>query len=175
MKFQPYGPFELPRSQGNADIDRDKKNWFWKSIESRHPFLPGAIGCYIFATKAAKGYKPWYVGKTDKQSFARETWNDRNLLNYGQVIRKHKGLPMLFLLAKTTPRGRFQRPTMRKKVGAIVALEQMLIATCLQRNSGLLNKRTIKYLMNMQVPGYVNESPGARKGGARALARLLKT
>jgi hypothetical protein len=173
MKFEPYGPFKMPRNNGG--IDRTLKNSFWSSIDSKHPFLSDAVGCYIFALKAGKGYRPWYVGKTDKQCFADETWNHANLLNYGEIIRKRKGSPMLFLLAKITPQGRFQRPTVRKKIGAIAVLEDMLIATCLQRNSELVNKRKIKFLTRLQVPGYINETPGARTKDARALAQLLKT
>jgi hypothetical protein len=173
MKFEPYGPFKLPRTDG--EIDCSRRNSFWNSIEPKHPSLRGAVGCYIFALKAGQGYRPWYVGKTDKQSFERETWNDRNLLNYGRIIRKHKGLPMLFFIAKLTPQGRFQKPTKRKKIGAVVKLEEMLIATCLQRNSELLNKRTIRYQINLQVPGYFNETPGKRSKNAGALAKLLRT
>ena len=172
MKFRTYGPFKMPRADG--EIDDEKKNQFWKSIESKHQSLSNAVGCYIFALKAAKGYRPWYVGMTGRQSFADETWNVSNLLKYGRIIRAHKGTPMLFLIAKLTPRDRFQKPTTRKKLGAISALEGMLIARCLQRNSLLLNKKSTGYY-NMQVPGYLNDTPGARTKGAKALAQLLKT
>ncbi|MGD0347044.1 MAG: hypothetical protein ABSA85_09820 [Terracidiphilus sp.] len=172
MKFRTYGPFKMPRSNGG--IDDQKRNQFWKPIESKYPSLSNAVGCYIFALKAAKGFRPWYVGKTDKQSFAHETWTDRNLRLYERVTREHKGLPMLFLIAKLTPRDRFQKPTKRKRSGAITELEKMLIASCLQRNSSLLNKRSTKYL-EMQVPGFVNDTPGARTKAAKALAGLLRT
>jgi len=172
MKFEPHGPFELPRSDG--EIDRSKKNSFWKSIETEHPSLSNAVGCYIFAMKAAKGFKPWYVGKTERQSFMAETWQPGNLLSYGGVIRKHHGKPMLFLLAKLTAQGKFAKPT-KRKIGAVAALEEMLIGVCLQRNGELLNKKTTRYLKGLQVPGYLNDSPGARPKSARALARLLNT
>jgi hypothetical protein len=172
MKFEPYGPFELKRSNGG--VDRSTKNSFWKSIETEYPSLPNAVGCYVFALKAAKGFKPWYVGKTEKQSFMSETWQPGKLLSYGEVIRKHKGKPMLFLLAKLTPQDKFAKPT-KRKIGAVAALEEMLIGICLQRNSELLNKKTTRYLKGLQVPGYLNDSPGARPKNAKALARLLKT
>ena len=172
MKFEPYGPFKLPRLDG--EIDRSKRNAFWKEIEARHPLLPDAVGCYIFALKAAKGIRPWYVGKTERRSFAGETWEPGKLLGYGRVVRKHKGTPMLFLLAKLTDQGKFARPT-KRKMGAVAALEEMLIAVCLQRNRELLNKKTTRYLKGLQVPGYLNDNPGARPKSAKALARLLKT
>jgi hypothetical protein len=162
----------MPRT-GNR-IDDEKKNQFWRSIDSKFPSLSNAVGCYIFVLKAAKGLRPWYVGKTERQSFARETWTDRNLRHYEFIMSAHKGIPMLFLVAKLTPGDRFQKPTIRKLSGAIAELEKMLIASCLQRNSSLLNKKSTKYL-DMLVPGFVNDTPGARTKGAKALAQLLKT
>jgi hypothetical protein len=103
-----------------------------------------------------------------------ETWQPGKLLGYGEVIRAHNGKPMLFLLAKLTRQGKFSKPTTRK-IGAVTALEEMLIGICLQRNSELLNKKTTRYLKRLHVPGYLNDSPGARPKNARALARLLKT
>jgi hypothetical protein len=172
MKFEPYGPFELPRSNGG--VDRDQRYKFWESIEKKHPSMPDTVGCYIFALKAAKGFKPWYVGMTEKLSLKEETWKPEKLLNYGEVIRKHKGTPVLFLLAKLTKKGRFAKPT-KRKIGAVKALEEMLIAICLQRNSELLNKKMTRSLKGLQVPGYLNESPGARSKNAKALAKLLNT
>ncbi|HEX4005315.1 MAG TPA: hypothetical protein VHX60_04015 [Acidobacteriaceae bacterium] len=101
MKFEPHGPFELPRSDGEINMTHKKK--FWATVEEDTPSLSDAVGCYIFALKAAKGYTPWYVGMTRKRSFKGETWQPHKLLGYGKVIRAHKGTPMLFLLAKLTP------------------------------------------------------------------------
>jgi hypothetical protein len=155
-------------------VDRSKKKSFWKSIEMEYSSLPNAVGCYVFALKAAHGFKPWYVGKTEKQTFMAETWQPGKLLGYGEVIRAHNGKPMLFLLAKLTAQGKFAKPT-KRKIGAVAALEEMLIGVCLQRNGELLNKKTTRYLKGLQVPGYLNDSPGARPKSARALARLLNT
>lgn len=174
MKFEPYGPFELPRCEG--EIDTSRKREFWAIVEDADPSLPDAVGCYIFAIKAAKGYTPWYVGMTQKGSFKGETWQPHKLLGYGKVIRAHKGTPMLFLLARFTPKGKFVRPSRRKgSGGSIAALEEMLIGVCLQRNKELLNKKTTKFISELHVPGFVNESSGKRSGNAKELARLLRT
>lgn len=174
MKFEPYGPFQLPRADG--DIDTSRKREFWETVKDVNTSLPDAVGCYIFAMKAAKGYKPWYVGMTRKMSFKGETWEAHKLLGYGKVIRAHKGSPMLFLLAKVTPKGRFAKPTKKKgSGGSISALEEMLIGVCLQRNKELLNKRTTKYINELHVPGFVNETPGKRSKNAKELALLLHT
>ena len=173
-KFEPYGPFTLPRQNGGVDRARCKA--FWEAIGKEHSSLPEAIGCYIFAIKAGNGYTPWYVGKTDKQSFRRETWADGKLLIFGEVIRNYdKGKPVLFLLAKLTNTGKFVKPTTRKRIESVAALEEMLIGTCLQRNRELYNKKTTKYLKELHVPGYINDQKGARPKNAKALAELLKT
>ena len=163
----------LPRS--NGAVDRTKKKAFWEMIEESHPSLPDAVGCYIFAIKAAKGFTPWYVGKTEKLSFGSETWQDGKLLLYGEVIRKYaKGTPVLFLLAKITTKGKFTKATKRRNLGSVSALEVMLIGTCLERNRELLNKKMVRYRA-MHVPGYLNDQPGKRTKNARALAKLLQT
>lgn len=173
MKFEPYGPFELPRLNGGIDVRQRKA--FWETVRNEHPSLPDAVGCYIFALKAAKGFRPWYVGKTERQCFMNESWQPGKLLSYNEVIREHNGKPVLFFLAKITANGRFAKPTRRKYRGSIAALEEMLIGICLDRNSKLFNKKTTKYLRELQVPGYLNDSPGARTKNARALARLLRS
>ena len=81
---------------------------------------------------------------------------------------------MMYLLAKLKKQGRFAKPT-KNKIASVAALEEMLIGSCLQRNSDLLNKKTTRHLRELQVPGYLNEGPGARRKNARALARLLNT
>lgn len=174
MKFEPHGPFKLPRSDGEIDVTRKKE--FWANVEEDTPSLPEAVGCYIFALKAAKGYTPWYVGMTRKRSFKGETWQPHKLLGYGKVIRAHKGTPMLFLISKLTPKDKFVRPSKRRgSGGSISALEEMLIGVCLQRNKELLNKKTTKFINELRVPGFVNESPGKRSRTAKELARLLRT
>jgi len=151
------------------------KKSFWEEIEESHPSLSAAVGCYIFAIKAGKGFTPWYVGKTEKMSFSRETWQDGKLLNFGEVIRKYdKGKPVLFLLAKVTDKGKFTKPTKRRNLGSVSALEEMLIGVCLQRNKELLNKKSVKYRA-MHVPGYLNDQRGKPTKAASNLAMLLKT
>jgi hypothetical protein len=173
MIFEPYGPYTLPEVRD--EIDDSGKNSFWDAVREDCTLLPGAVGCYIFATKAAKGFRPWYVGKTERQCFRDETWQVGKLRLYEKVLRRHKGTPVLFLLAKRTPGGKFVKPTKRKKAsGSISALEEMLVGVCLQRNPDLLNKMLTRYRA-IYVPGYLNEKPGARTKRAKALARLLRT
>lgn len=173
MRFAPYGPYKLPEQ--NHEIDDQQKSAFWDRVSKENPSIPGGVGCYIFAIRAAKGYRPWYVGKTERQCFRDETWQPGKLLLYQRVLKQHKGTPVLFLLAKKSPKDHFVRPTIRQRVrGSISELERMLIATCKQRNSKLLNKMHTKY-GTIYVPRYLNEKAGARTKNAKSLARLLRT
>ena len=108
------------------------------------------------------------VRRKDREALiCRRDLEPGKLLNYGTVIHKRKGTPMLFLIAKLTPQSKFARPT-KRKIGAVAALEEMLIAVCLQRNRELLNKKTTRYLKRLHLPGFLNDSPGARPKNAKA-------
>jgi hypothetical protein len=85
---------------------------------------------------------------------------------------RRKGTPVLYFLAKHTPRGRLAKPSVNGH-RSIRILEELLIGTCILRNSQLINKKATKHFRELQVPGYMNESPGARSREARSLAEVL--
>jgi hypothetical protein len=172
MIFEPFGPFELQRCISGVDQTTKKK--FRQDVAKQDRSLPDAVGCYIFAIRAGKGFTPWYVGKTEKQSFQDRIWQGGHFMDFNHVLCGNKGTPVVFLLAWKTRKGNFRKATKRKSSGSISSLEEMLIGTCLQRNSELLNRKLVKYKA-MHVPGYLNEKPGARSSEAKALARLLNT
>jgi len=172
-KFEPFGPFKMPVDGVAIDSSREKEKRFWELVETECDGLPDAVGCYIFAIRAGKGVRPWYVGMTEKASFRKECWQPHKLLQYvGALQKRKKGTPVLYLLAKQTPSGRLTKPS-KRRLGAVHALEQLLINTCILRNSKLLNKKTTKHFRGIEVPGYMNESPGARTRHARRLANVL--
>ena len=55
-------------------------------------------GCYVFVTKASKGYRTWYVGKTIKQTLEKECFNSRNMNIYQNVLLKINGTPMIYFV-----------------------------------------------------------------------------
>src|SRR5579875_211373 len=144
MTFEPFGPFALPRKNGAIDDSRKKE--FWDQVNEECDSLPEAVGCYILGMRAGKGFKPWYVGKTEKQCFKDRTWNDKTFRRFESVLRERKGTPVVFLIAKKTPEGKFRKALGKnRRSGSIAALEEMLIGTCLQRNPKLLNQKLVKY------------------------------
>jgi len=174
-KFKPYGPFEVPVEEGR--IVKDELKDFWDAVEKSNPGLKGAIGCYIFATRTGKSPRPWYVGKTERASFRKESFQPQKLLLYEEALRKQKrGTPLLYLIARLTTTGKLRASAKGGQgLSSIGRLEVRLIETCLSRNSKLVNNRSTKHFLLTQVPGYMNEEPGARTREARDLALLLGT
>ncbi len=171
--YRVYGPFEIPRN--GALVDSHAKKEFWRNVEAEQVRLSSAVGCYVFAIRAAKGSRPWYVGKTEKSSFKGEAWTPHKLNLYNEALHlRKKGKPLLFFIARGTKGGKFAQPR-RGGIGDIRALENLLIGTCLLRNSKLLNAKQTKHLRGTIVPGYMNEQPGARSRPAGDLAKLLGT
>lgn len=56
-------------------------------------------GVYVFALRAGKGYKPWYVGKTNGQKgMSRECMTDNKVNKYNEAMRRSNGSPVLFFV-----------------------------------------------------------------------------
>ena len=171
-KFQTFGPFRMKRNGSLVDTNEFAK--LWKTIEQQSPGLSRAVGCYVFAIRAGKGAKPWYVGKTEKRNLKDETCFAHKLKVYSKALNRRKGTPLLYLIAKQTRVGRCAKPR-KGGIGDVRALENLLIGSCLLRNSKLLNVKQVKHPKGIIVPGYMNEPPGARSASAKGLAKVLGT
>jgi hypothetical protein len=86
IKFLPYGPFNVPVL--HAGIDGSREDEFWDNLERDETGLSEAVGCYIFAVRAGRGIRPWYVGKTEKAGFRREVFQDHKFRLYWQVLER---------------------------------------------------------------------------------------
>lgn len=156
MKFSIHGPYRIRRGRnGLIDSSAGAIQEFWERVERRHPGLAGACGCYLFAVRAGRGIKPWYVGQTSKMSFARECLGNHQLNLYNNVIARKKGTAVIYLIAKLTRSGKFRRPS-RNRVGSIYVLETLLIGAGLEKNPKLQNVHKTKYLRGLVVPGFLN-------------------
>jgi hypothetical protein len=170
--FQPYGAFKVPTK--HKLIDTGGLSRFWKDIDNSYPGLPGARGCYIFALRAGGGIRPCYVGLNSRTCFKAEVLSPHKLVLLSKAIQSQgKGTLLMYLLADETPGGKFRNS--RRKSLEVMFLENALIAACLQRNPDLLNKKQTKFLKEMSVPGFMNDSAGARSKSAREMASLLGT
>jgi hypothetical protein len=171
--YETYGPFPLERD-GNK-IRKEALTKLWKDIATDHQGLAGAIGVYVLAVRAKKdsALKPWYVGKTDRQSFKTRFY--QQLARFSDVLDYAKnGTPHVFLLARLTPgRKDFKKPT-STALASNDELETMLIASCLKQNERLVNAMKVKHAKEIVVPGYMNNAPGKLTGSASELNRMVK-
>lgn len=161
MHYSIHGPFEIER-QHNGLVGRSNKErkTFWDKVRQEDSSLPTGCGCYLFAVRAAKGIKPWYVGVAEKQPFETECFSSHKLTIYNDVLAKRKGTPILFLIAKRTKKNKLSSPS-KKRHPSSKFLESMLIGVALDKNSKLMNIQKTKFMREMSVPCLIN-SPKRR-------------
>ncbi len=173
MNFEIFGPFTIPRANGLIDDSAAARKNFWDEVDQKEPQLPDACGCYIFVGKAKKGALPWYVGLTTKCAFRAEALGLHQVSHYNKALAKKVGVrPQLFFLAKTTPTGRFAKPSANSHAD-IEFLETLLFGVALNRNPKLRNAKNTKYLKGLVVPGILNSPARPPKVPERTLKCVL--
>ncbi len=159
MKYSPYGPTEIPRFKSRIDETRVVLNDFWDELDNENKGISNTVGCYIFSIRVGKGILPWYVGLAEKQSFRNECFTDHKLVKFNRCLSERKGTPVLTLIPRHTETGRFSR-TGKNGYRDVRFLENILIASCLERNPKLLNIKQTSFLKNMVVTGLLNTPRG---------------
>ena len=176
MRYEVFGEFAVPRRVARSgkktlDLNPEALQEFWNNLDNDFSGLSSAKGCYVFAIRAGRGIKPWYVGQT-KKSFKQECFTPVKQLHYLRALdQSKKGTPILLLVARSTGKGKISRGSIPKAEADF--LEKMLIGMALGQNSRLLNKKDTKYLREIRVPGLVNSPPGPPSSAARSLKRTL--
>lgn len=161
MNFQIFGPFDLPlKSDSWIGDSKENKNNFKELIDAEQMELSEACGCYLFAIRAGKGFKPWYVGLAASQSLFKEIYTNQKIKIYNEVFSKiKKGSPVIFLIAATTNRGKFVKPSVtRKKLFGFV--EDLLIGRVIQKNPELMNIKKTKHIKDTIIPQVLNTPIG---------------
>ena len=176
MYYETYGEFVVPRKQtpkGKVFDDSTKVlNDFWDMVDQQTPGLSKARGCYIFAIKAGKGIKPWYVGQT-KKTFRDECFQPQKKSHYNNVINDiAKGTPVMILVARHTPKGKLAKALPLSEADFV---EQLLISQSLSANSELVNTKNTAFIKKIRVPGVLNSPAGKPSPGAKLLKSLLGT
>ena len=178
MNYETFGPFEVPRKDAKTgrvlDFDKGVLNEFWRKIDETHPGLSGAVGCYIFAIQAPRGFTPWYVGKTEK-SFKGECFELQKKEKYRNVFDDIlKGTPVLILVARCTPKtGKLAKPP-NPKSGEADYVEQLLINKALSKNPQLANIKNTRFFRDIIVPGVLNSPKGKPSPGSKLLKSVLE-
>jgi hypothetical protein len=166
MKFSVHGPFEVSRLNSLVDASSAARKVFWHVVEASEPGLSSACGCYIFVVKAKRGTLPWYIGLT-KRTFKLEALGSHQVNHYNPALVGKVGVKaQLFFLAKTTPTGRFAKPS-KNSHADVEFLETFLFGVALNRNAALRNAKNTKFLRNISVPGVIN-SPKRRPTGSES-------
>lgn len=175
MKYSVHGPFELGKQKENGLVkcSKDEKADFWSSVEKDCSSLPSACGCYLFAIRAGKGIKPWYVGRSTSQTFEKECFAPHKIKIYHEALASKKGTPVLFLVAKRTNGGKFVKPG-KNSHEATEYLETLMIGAALEKNPKLMNIKKTKYLKEMCVPCLINTPQGKPSPSAKAFKEALR-
>ena len=156
MNFQIYGPFTIPTRGGNGTylMNDDDLPRFWQDVKTEYPKLENSCGCYVFGIRTGGGIKPWYVGKSQKQSFFKEVFAVHKKSIYKDIIPSEFGTPVIFLVAKLSKGNIFSRPG--KSHHDIDFLENMLIIDSLRKNKELKNFKKTKFAKDLVVASYFN-------------------
>ena len=145
---------------------------FWKRVEDREEGLSDARGCYVFGIRASGGDRitPWYVGRTNRQTFCHECLNPHQRNHYTYALGRYsKATAFMYLVPQMTNKGGFYHGRSGKSIGF---LERFLIGLGLRANPELCNKGDTRLYREVVMPGFLN-SPRGQQG--KATQSLLRT
>jgi hypothetical protein len=171
VNFDIEGPFELTRHTAKKIITKQTREILYKTLE-RKDGLSNARGCYVFATRAGRGYMLHYVRQACKRALIAEALNSDNITKYNTCLSDTKGTPVIFLVLWLTPGGRL-KITRTNKSRALDFLEEWLIATALYKNPNLINNKKTFFLRNIHVRGIFNPTHGGATNSSRLLKKTL--
>ena len=161
--FSVNGPFKVSvtdRRNGRIITKEDIRD-FWMHNES---FAAG-VGCYVFAFRAARGYKPIYIGKT-RRTFQQEVFTDHKVRKYNAALADQiRGTGVLFFVTLDKTKG----PVNKR---AIDEAESYLIQSGLVANSDLANDQKVK-TPSWNIKGVIRGGRGAIPKPAKELRRCL--
>lgn len=173
-----YGPFELDREDRKKIPARQPS--FWGQVQDaseQYGFEPQeleqSIGCYAFGLRFGDTIKPWYIGMTiGKAGFRGEVLQGHKRNHFDEVIREHRGAPIMMLMPLLTPEGYFGHDRTTAKP-LIQWVEKMLFGVALRQNLECRNRRDTRYLRNVVVHGIFNSRPTGRQGPEVTAARKM--
>jgi hypothetical protein len=160
------GPFDIPFTLSQAKIKRidgPQVKQFWLKAETTA--FHTKQGVYVFATRAGKGYRPVYVGKTTK-GFKRECFTPHKLHHYAQALSDgEKGSPVMFFIALP---GKLDKVS--KKV--VSEIEDLMIQFAVAKNPNLRNKIGAA-VADWSIKGVVRGGKGPKTKTAAAFTTMM--
>ena len=155
MRYAVFGPYSLARDGALVSRSPEDRRALWHRMEADALGLSEGCGCYVFSIRR----RAWYVGMAARQSFCQECFSLHKINQYNYSLQRVSGEPLLHLIAKLTPTGRFASPATSGHRD-IEFLESMLIGMALQQNEDLQNIRGTRFLREMKVPGILRTETG---------------
>ena len=137
-----------------------------KAFWAVHTGIATQAGCYVFAFKASKGYKPVYAGKATK-SFKQEVFTSHKLNHFNTGLgHQMRGTPVLFFVCLNKTSGAVSE-------SAIDEAESYLIQAGLAANADLLNDKKTK-VATWSINGIVRSKAGKPSAAACELRKCIK-
>ena len=137
-----------------------------KAFWAVHTGIATQAGCYVFAFKASKGYKPVYAGKATK-SFKQEVFTPHKLNHFNTGLgHQMRGTPVLFFVCLNKTSGAVSE-------SAIDEAESYLIQAGLAANADLLNDKKTK-VATWSINGIVRSKAGKPSAAACELRKCIK-
>jgi hypothetical protein len=161
--FTISGPHEITTYKGKQgkDIGQEEGREFFR----QHTELALARGCYVFATRAGRGFTPWYVGKATK-NFKQECFAHDKLTKYRAcLVDLAKCTPVFFFATTRNARG-------ATGIKHIEEVEKFLIEAALMANPAIANIKGTKK-PNWTIAGVIR-ARGRLSDAARAFKRAFK-
>jgi hypothetical protein len=158
--FDVFGPFKIPVSNEKSGrlIPREGGE-FWESC----PEFATKLGCYLFAVRAGRGYKPIYVGKTSR-NFQKECFALHKLDHYHRaLVKRGRGTAVMFFVIPELRRG-------RANAKVIKDLESFLIQNASVKNPSLSNVQERKEA-KWGIRGVIRGGKGKSSRAAREFKR----
>ncbi|MGC2425033.1 MAG: hypothetical protein WA666_11855 [Nitrospirota bacterium] len=181
MEFMVKEPCEIKRTHykkngiktKNRKIDEDNACWKTPECDKDYCTYPG---CYVFALKISGGYRPIYVGKTNK-SFKDESFSTSNLKKYNEALIEHKGIPVLFFIYDSNFK-KYNGKISQKNSKIITKVENVLIEAGAIKNPDLKNIRGKNKKIEWSIKGVINNNihnngKGKPNGDARTFKKMM--
>ena len=164
MRYQILGPFALPTTADRElDFSLEARKMFWCNAEAETGYeeLRMGRGCYLYAIRAGKGIRPWYVGQS-KGPFLNEVFAPSKLEHYQAAHESYqRGTSILFLIARLTPGRKLMKGKLSEDEAKFV--ERRLIISAYRENRRLRNVHQVKYAKELVIPGLFNDKTSEKK------------
>ena len=122
-------------------------------------------GCYVFAVRAGKGIRPWYVGKTSGR-MKTECFTNHKLDHYNKALGNYKrGTPVLFFVVPDGRKRKVAKTTLRE-------MEIWLIKAAADQNFDLCNKQHNRW-PKWSIRGVINTGSGKPPQAASTFRKTM--